>query len=264
MTESFTDMPRDLGFSRRHTEGIFHKLFGCEISAISERVILSPVFAEPYFTPYLEKVRAKGKGLIASWIEGTFNKIDVTVIKTNWMGSMLGDLVLLLGHSPCKTLIFCGTAAAIKEEILVEDFIVPRKAWIGEGFSMYYKNRGLAMHMNKNHFSEPDLRRRKDICSILFEHYPAFYEGDIFTVGSLMAENNRFIQRLLDLGIEGIDMEASAIFSAANVVDIHAVAIHIVSEKMPCSEFEIPFIHSCHKRLAQKACPLCLTCIVNI
>ena len=200
-----------------------------------------------------------------SWVRGVVNKTDVTIMKSRWMGSTLGDIVILLGCSPCKTLVFCGSAASIRDEIEVGDFVIPSRAWIGEGFSRYYGCDSQNVSNECYDFSEPASKSKSLFCSVLANKlHVLFHEGELFTIGSLMAEHPQFIGILYDRGIDIIDMETSAVFTAARVAKIEAVAINIVSDRIPCSEFDIPFLHKGHRNLADKICPVCLSGIANL
>ena len=113
-----------------------------------------------------------------SWVRGVVNKTDVTIMKSRWMGSTLGDIVILLGCSPCKTLVFCGSAASIRDEIEVGDFVIPSRAWIGEGFSRYYGCDSQNVSNECYDFSEPASKSKSLFCSVLANKlHVLFHEG---------------------------------------------------------------------------------------
>ena len=144
-----------------------------------------------------------------------------------------GDATLLLDVTPAEKIIFLGTCGGFGG-CKIGDLIVCESVFNGEGFSRYYKHG----------FKIDDIFKTEDFVSADPDHTESYRDfmlgkikdssvlkvGDIFTVGSLMAEKPEALKNITVKGFKGIDMELSAVYRAAEELDIKATGMLIVSD----------------------------------
>lgn len=195
----------------------FRILFGIKDSQIKRNCILLP-----FLNKEILKVFPIDK-LIRGKLYGCANKKDFTVIHTGIGAGLLGDAVLYLKDTACINIILfgCCGAAYRKQGLNIADLITSSKCYAMESFSSLLLNKNakpaifypdkvmLEAFMRKNHNNV-----RPSVC---------------MTVSSLKLEDQR--QELFDnLGVEALDMECSALFSAASYIGRKAIGLFYVSD----------------------------------
>lgn len=185
----------------------FKKLFGVEKSRIKADCILSPLNEVDLFAGSGE--RAHGD---------YFRVADAgraTLIGTRY-SLLAGDCVLSLADSPCRNLYLFNCCGGVGAEV-GSSFSI-KKALDFEGFS-----RMLAGKTDADAYL-PD--------ASLAEGFSGLPQGNCATVGSLVLEEAH-LPRFRELGVDCLDMECSAVFSAAKRSGKRALALLYVSNRVP-------------------------------
>jgi len=199
----------------------FQILFGTPAEEIKELCVLIP-----FPLPILQKAiganhPAKGK------IYTTFSGERITLICSPMGAAFCGDAVLWLKDTPCQRLIFVGSCGSLKspDEFPLGSIVLPEECYDLESFSSLLKE----IEWKDAH--NPD----KELLASL----PSVQTVRSTTLGSLVQEQRIFPQ-LLDKGIEVVDMECSAVYSAGKSAGIKTLSLLFVSDYLKGKTFFNP------------------------
>jgi hypothetical protein len=190
----------------------FKKLFGVEKSLIKPDCILTPLNEVDLFAGSRARGRARGEYFRVA------DSPHATLIGTRY-SLLAGDCVLGLADSPCKNIYLFNCCGGIGGEIGAA--YVVRKAYDFESFSRMLAGKPEAACQ----FADAGLAGE-------FASYSGVPEGTCATVGSLALEET-YLPRFRALGVNCLDMECSAVFSAAKHVRKRALALLYVSNSVP-------------------------------
>ena len=209
---------------------LFKFCFGCTPSVFSENVIITPFFPLKYFQEYME-VKQTFKGRLYS---GFTTEKNITVVRCGVGDRLMGDAVLLMGCTAARQAIFVGTCAGLKD-CETGDLMVAESAFNGEGFSKYYDpGFSIANEMATGDVIEADHEYTESLFGFVKERLyvgGVLRKGSIFTIGSIVAEHERNLIRIQEEGFQGIDMELSAVYRAAEIAGILATGLLAVSDR---------------------------------
>ena len=214
------------------------KVFGCPMNAIAENVIVTFEDRLNHFAQFLDT--PVHFGLWWKGITGTYQNTPVSIIVCGMGASQAGDCVMFLGHTECSQLLFSGCAGALAPTLRRGDLIVVKEALIGEGFSPYFSHAERVL-------SHPELVNK--IVAYAYSNHIALHESLIFTTGSLYAETRSFLTSVRERGADCVDMETSAVLTAAAYKGIPASALHYISDLPLAGSSQIQ--HSLKKRYNQ-------------
>jgi len=190
----------------------FKKLFGIEKSLIKPDCILSPLNEVDLFAGSRTGERARGD---------YFRVADsryATIIGTRY-NLLAGDCVLSLADSPCRNIYLFNCCGGVGVGIGAAYSV--RKAFDFESFSgMLAGKEPAACYL-------PDAELAGE-----FSSYSGLPEGTCATVGSLALEETH-LPRFRTLGVDCLDMECSAVFSASKNTGKRALALLYVSNSVP-------------------------------
>jgi purine-nucleoside phosphorylase len=211
---------------------LFKFCFGCDPSFFTETAVITPVFPLRRFKEYGEAVK-DFKGRVYSGAVLKRGNGNVTVIHCGVGDRLTGDAVLLLENTPVRNLIFAGSCGGLKD-CRIGDIVLCEKAFNGEGFSRYWAK---DFEMEKVLDSGSLIPADEEFT----ERARAFSSkaGDIFTIGSLVAEEKGDVGKIEKKGFIGIDLELSAVYKAARVIGRKAAGLLFVSDlplKKPLGE----------------------------
>ncbi|MDP8299553.1 MAG: hypothetical protein P9L88_06605 [Candidatus Tantalella remota] len=210
---------------------VFRHFFGCDPAEIKGTLILTPViplkkFAEP------SEVKKSFKGQLYSGIVLSDRESQFTVIHCGIGDRLIGDAILLLESTLSREIIFTGTCGGLRS-CEIGDIVLCGKVFNGEGFTRYHSgmdiqdilSSGEDIPANPGYLSE-----FKD--ALISPEYGEknIIEGDIFTIGSILAETPGLLEAVESGGYTGIEMELSAVYSAAAVIGAKAVGLLTVSD----------------------------------
>jgi len=225
----------------------FKTLFGVKETEIKSRCIIIPILNRDILAA-LGNGELK-KGLLYSVI----NQQDFTIIRTGQGPSLCADAVLYLKKTPCQQLILFGSCGLVKKtkQLNLSSIVNLEKSYNLESFSDL---------LNQNilwRVGYPDKR----LYNILME-MPGIHKAAAATVGSLKLEED-LIDLFVKKGVEVVEMESSAFFTAANHCKLPAAAICYVTDILKKKPFYAEFspqekfqIVNAAKIVAKKICNL--------
>jgi purine-nucleoside phosphorylase len=120
------------------------------------------------------------------------------------------------GSVGCKTVVQIGSCGALQPQVITGDIVLPERAKIGEGASQYY---------GETEVSAASLEL-VDAAQRAFEQRGfRVHRGSHLTTSALFAQSPERIQAWRRAGYLGVDMETSAVFSAARHFGMKAASL---------------------------------------
>ncbi len=213
---------------------ICQSTIGVAPEQIGENVILAPWW-EPDTLPSLGRaacLSASGRSPIKVWaIED--GGLTYTYIKTGIGAPVLADVVLALGVTDCKRIVFIGSVGALSPEIGIGEIVIPEHSVCGDGASRYIRSASLA---NGDIFGEkvyPDgamLAKAKAATErVCAENNVRWHIGRNFSTDTVLAQFAH-LDEIIGMGCNVIEMETAAAFAAAAVAGIALAAVFSVSD----------------------------------
>jgi len=191
----------------------FKKLFGIEKSLVRSNCILAPLDEVHLFAGSSAGVaRARGEYFRVAYCG------HATLIGTRY-NLLAGDCVLNLADSPCRNIYLFNCCGGIGADIGAAYSV--RRAFDFESFSGMLAGKATADSY------PPDAGLARE-----FFAYAGLPEGTCATVGSLALEES-YLPRFRALGVNCLDMECSAVFSASRQAGKRALALLYVSNRIP-------------------------------
>ena len=170
---------------------------------------------------------------------------DVTLV-----GPVLGsphavlilEKLVVLG---AKRILFFGWCGSIHKSVKNGDFVVPDKAVIGEGTSTYYAS--------KNKYPRPSNNMLKAIEEGVGECSIPCHTGPVWSTDAPYRETRQRVVSLQREGVIGVDMEVSALFSAAHFRGVECGALLVVSDELSSLRWKPGFSTVRFRRSRRKA-----------
>ena len=192
----------------------FQKLFGIPKSQIKRDCILSPLNEAELFSDAKAGPRSRGDYFRVA------DSPHATVIATRY-SLLVGDCVLLLADSPCRNIYLFNCCGGIGLKVGTK-FLV-RKAFNFESFGQMLKGHKRPTCSYADRELMQELREASQ---------RRLREATTATVGSLVLEEE-YLPRFKALGVDCLDMECSAVFSAARKAGKRAAALLYASNSIP-------------------------------
>lgn len=199
------------------------RLFGVNADEIKEDVIITPFLNLEYFARGTKPKKTKG------FLFEVLTQKQFSVVKTGVGASFVGDAVMYLGETPCKRIYFIGSCASLSPHE-VGDTIVAEKALACESFTEV-----LHTHTDDCSFVVP----KHNLADEFFEFCRSKSGEDnqeqqiktasLASLGSLSLQHT-VLGSLQQRGVGGVDMEASAFFSAANSLFLSCLGLFYVTD----------------------------------
>ncbi|MBN1405313.1 MAG: hypothetical protein JW946_02200 [Candidatus Omnitrophica bacterium] len=193
----------------------FKLLFGIDKDAIKSTCVLVPFLNKDMMSGFGVKNVKKAK------LYGVAQKEDFSLIYTGVGTALLGDCALYLERTKCENIILFGSCGLVKaaKPLSIGSIICPDKCYSFESFSdMLHKD-----HKVKVFYPDKGLREK------LISHSASIKQVSCATLGSIKLEE-RYIDYFIKNGIDAVDMECSALFSAAAFISRKAAAVLYVSD----------------------------------
>ncbi|MBI1883546.1 MAG: hypothetical protein HYS08_05010 [Chlamydiae bacterium] len=191
----------------------FEILFGIPQTEVRKNVLLLPILPKGFLKLLgLEK-------LIRGFLYASASMKNWTFIQTGMGAPLVGDAVLYLQASACENLLLFGSCGALpRSRLVIGDLVCPEKCLALESFSEFLLDEISSLRVLR--LQNPLVRN--------------FFGGAIrpvtcATVGSLKLEEERE-EWLFFQGVDIVDMECSAFFSAAQYCKISATALFYVTD----------------------------------
>jgi len=218
-------------YERVQADVFLNQMFGMEFDLFAETVIATPIWTLDDFRNGAEKVLAEFRG----WYRGItveYNGKPISVVGTNIGAPLAGDCILAMGHSKnVKNILFSGSAGALNPEYRIGDFVISDESIIGEGFSRYARNIGIdyfgeISHGNGDYAAEI-ATSAAELVKAKGSH---LYSGRLFSTDSILGETKELFDFLEKKGCDAIEMESSAVFTAAFKAKKRACALVLISD----------------------------------
>ncbi|MGD9022944.1 MAG: nucleoside phosphorylase [Deltaproteobacteria bacterium] len=166
------------------------------------------------------------------------------------VGPMLGapqavmvlEKLVVLG---ARKILFLGWCGSVQNGIGIGDFVVVDRALVGEGTSQYYGSRGEVAKASK--------RLSASIEKSLVAHAVSFHKGLVWSTDAPYRETRQKVLSLQQNGVLGVDMEASALFSAARFRQVEMAALLVVSDELGSLRWKPGFSSGKFKRARRMA-----------
>jgi len=196
----------------------FEALFGIKRTQVKKNCILLPLVQREIIDKFKIKKFSKGRLYAAA------DTPDFTLINTRVGAGFVGDAVVYLKETPCRKLILFGSCGLVKEKdgLTIGSLVCPSECYANESFSgmlLKEKIKPKVFYPHKG-FLEEFLRSsqkqgvKKVICS---------------TISSLKLEQD-LLDSFTAKGIDALEMECSAFFSASGYAGLKAIAFFYVSD----------------------------------
>ena len=132
--------------------------------------------------------------------------------------------VHVLGTIGTTNVVQIGSCGGLQPELQTGDIVLSERALIGEGASQYYGGKGMA---------EGNLGRVARAAALFAARDTYVHRGATVTTSALLAQPPELLQRWADAGYLGVDMETSAVFSAARAFRMRAASLLFVWDELP-------------------------------
>jgi purine-nucleoside phosphorylase len=142
---------------------------------------------------------------------------------------------------------FVGWCGSINQRIRIGDLIVPTGAWIDEGTSVHYGQSCTTAVM-------PDQKSQEDLQLRLQRLEITFHNGLTWTTDAIFRETRSQIQRYQRLGALVVEMELSALLSAALYYGFPLGAILTVSDELFTFQWRPGFKSQAFRQACLNAC----------
>jgi uridine phosphorylase len=131
------------------------------------------------------------------------------------------EKLIVLG---AKRILFFGWCGSLQESVKNGDLVVPDRAVIGEGTSVYYPS--------KDEDTRPSANMFKAIMDGLQGCSVPCHTGPVWSTDAPYRETREKVLSLQQEGVMGVDMEVSALFSAAQFRHVECGALLVVSDEL--------------------------------
>jgi purine-nucleoside phosphorylase len=208
----------------------------CETDDVREKVIITPCWSESFLTEIADNIEAIAEDMV---FEVSYKDEKFTLIRSGVGAPLTGDVVLALGCTPCRYIIFTGSFGGLTEAVAIGDLLVVTESIAGDGFSSYLAEGRLSARS----FLKP-VKPDATINGLLEEYAVAMskdrgvalHKDRIFCSDTIVAEYFHLDTMKDTHGCIGVEMETSAVFNAAQVVGIKAAALLMASDVIPINK----------------------------
>jgi uridine phosphorylase len=158
---------------------------------------------------------------------------DVPVVYAPAYGAARAvEPVHVLGTCGTPVVVQIGSCGALQPTLRVGDIILSEKATIGEGASQYYGGKGAA---------PANLGKVTRAASLLATRGIYAHRGPTMTTGALLAQPEALVRSWAEAGHLGVDLETSAVYSAALAFGMRAASLLYVWDVLPQRSWTEPF-----------------------
>jgi len=184
------------------------------------------------FSDYFDGIIQNFDGIFKIW---TLSKADlkITYIVTGMGASNVIDIVLALGCTPCRKIIFIGSVGALDTHIGIGDIIIPEYSICGDGACRYLTNKKLTENdsFGEKNYPNKELFDRivSRIKEIAGKNGVKYHIGKNFSIDTIIAQFAH-LNEIIGMGCNCIEMETSVLFKAAEICNISAGAVFSVSD----------------------------------
>jgi len=206
----------------------FEALFGISKSEIQNTCILMPILNKAAILGFgIDKLH-RGK------LYTSTNTKNFTLINTGIGAGFNGDAVLYLAETNCKNIVLFGSCGLTTGNSCIGNLVAPIKCYKMESFT------DMLLKKTKPKIFYPDKKLLGDFLEFSDKLCPGLIQKvTCVTLGSLKLEEEN-IRLFKEKAIDIVDMECSAIFSAANYLGLKAMALFYVTDIINKKPFYMP------------------------
>ncbi len=124
-----------------------------------------------------------------------------------------------------REVVYFGWAGAVSPDVRIGDVLLPTSAIIDEGTSKQYRS-------DPGEASRPSRAMMERVREALSNRAVPFREGAAWTTDGIFRETPRKVERFREMGALAVEMETSALFTAARFRNVKATAILVVSDDL--------------------------------
>ena len=208
----------------------------CEPEEVHEKVIITPCWSNIFLAEVADSIETIAEDMV---FEVAYNGEKFTLVRSGVGAPLTGDVVLTLGCTPCRYIIFTGSFGGLTDKVNISDLLVVNESVAGDGFSSYLQEGRLSARAFLKP-AKPDIQLNG-----LLEEYAVALAGEkgvvlhkdrVFCSDTIVAEYLHIDTMKDTHGCIGVEMETAAVFNAAQVVGIRAAALLMVSDVIPINK----------------------------
>lgn len=211
---------------------LFEFCFGRVGAGFPATAIVTPFIPPDMFSSGC-RVTGDFKGRLYSGMTASRDGKDIAVVFAGMGGQMVGDAVLLLAAVGVKRIVFAGSCGGLNG-CCIGDIVVCDGAFTGDGFTRYHGSYNAMEHvLNSGVLIPADAEYSAGMRKFLLDRNDDGFTveaGNLFTIGSLAAEEDEELRFVEDRGFKGIDMDIAAAYHAARVSGVKAAGLVYVSD----------------------------------
>lgn len=138
------------------------------------------------------------------------------------------DMVLALGVTNCKNILFIGSVGSLSSEIKIGDIVIPEGSICCDGASRYL-NRNFKDEFFKIEYPTAEFTNK--IIDLVQEFDVKYHHVLNCSVDSIFGQFVH-IDEFLEKGALAIEMETASLFKASSLIGVNAGAIFVVSDNV--------------------------------
>lgn len=209
-------------------------ILGVKPEYVREKVVIAPCWMPD--SVGITELTKIGSGSCQVWdcaLEGR----KFTYIVTGVGAASCMDIVFALAKTACQSILFIGSAGALRKGINIGDFAVPNGVLSAEGASRYIGNDLTNDVFGKCFFSTNKLQRKifVGLRNQLKGQKGNVYEGVGISVESILLQYEH-MEEILNMKSDFIDMESSAFLAACNSNNIQCAVVFCISDNIAQNE----------------------------
>lgn len=203
----------------------FKRNLGIAPEMMTENVVIAPFYKAETFA---DVVGAKVELLFEKYYKTykvSKNGKEFIFVNSNMGSGNIAEIMCTLAGTKCKNVYFIGSAGSIDKDIKIGEIVLPEKSIIGDGTCRYFAE-------TKDVFGEetkPSNELLNQVKQTLLKMEIGFKATKNFSVDTLSGQF-LIMDHIFKTGSNTLEMETSALFFLAKLLDLNAVAIHNISD----------------------------------
>ena len=141
--------------------------------------------------------------------------------------SFVGDSILALAGTKCKTVIFVGSVGGLKGDMRIGDIVIPKYSICGEGFSRYLEQDFKDCFGVKYYPNKQLTEKIYNYAKAMSNGKVSIHLGKTYSADTILAEYMN-LNRIKEFECDCIEMETSAFYKATSYMKLKATAILMV------------------------------------
>ncbi len=233
MNINYSDLINGITRFGSSPDDICRRLFGIHRKQIKTKVIIAPWWEPTIFPNFGKEVTFVNESVGSKTWNVCSQSYEITYIKTGIGAPVLTDVVLALGLTNCKKALFIGSVGSLDENIAIGDIVIPEYSICGDGTSRYLKGCPLKLNDPFGEKTFPNQKLFQEIklitSTICEQNNVKYHIGYTFSIDTIFAQF-AYIDEIISMGCNVIEMETAAAFRAAELSNIPLVALLSVSD----------------------------------